>query len=192
MSPIETPHHRSINYSFEKVGSLLTDTQLWQFQNSSPSPVTFSPQNHLLVMPSCLPHALCTPHQECLCSPPETLPGTEGGNSPPSYFQTTMGQLSDPRMNSTRRQYLTHLTVVPLDPCSPLGKPLSKVTQRTLAHLVRKQVLASGHFGQKPGSVSVHFLLTTSLIYPQKQGCLLWRNRPYGWKQELLCRHAKP
>ena len=95
-------------------------------------------------MPSCLPHALCTPHQECLCSPPETLPGTEGENSPPSYFQMTMGQLSDPRMNSTRSQYLTHLTVVPLDPCSPLGKPLSKVTQRTLAHLVRNQVLTSG------------------------------------------------
>ena len=47
---------------------------------------------------------------------------------------------------------------------------MSKVTQRTLAHLGRNQLLASGHFGQKPGCVSVHFLLTTGLIYPLKQG----------------------
>ena len=28
VSPIETPHHQCRNYSFEKVGSLLTGTQL--------------------------------------------------------------------------------------------------------------------------------------------------------------------
>lgn len=44
---------------------------------------------------------------------------------------------------------------------------------------MRSQILASGQFGQKPRSISIHFLLTRNLVYALNQGCLSRRNRLY-------------